>query len=73
MKKIFVEGEDGTKTDITEGVQSMYDLLVGSMDWGSGFICLEDAIPLAHLAKACDFKAWEEAEKYIKFASRNSK
>ncbi len=63
--KIVVKHEDGSETDITLGVQSMYDLLHGSMDWGSGFISLEEAIPIAEMVKACGFQRWEEAEKYV--------
>jgi hypothetical protein len=28
--------------DITEHVAAMYDAIVGSMDWGSGFLCTEE-------------------------------
>lgn len=65
MKRIYVKNEDGTETEITEGVQALYDHLIGSLDWGSGFISTEDAVPIAHLARTCDFNAWEEAEKYV--------
>ncbi len=63
--KIVAKGEDGIETDITEGVQALYDHLIGTLDWGSGFISLEDALPIAHLTKACGFERWEEAEKYV--------
>ena len=33
MPKIIADG-----ADITEHVQSMFDALVGSLDWGSGFL-----------------------------------
>ena len=71
-KRVYVKNDDGTETDITEGVQAMYDRLVGSLDWGSGFITLEDALPLADLAKACGFEQWEEAEKYVEFARKEA-
>ena len=70
-KCVFVKNEEGTETDITEGVQAMYDLLINSADWGSGFLTMEDALPIAHLAKVCSFEKWEEAEKYVKWAESN--
>jgi hypothetical protein len=57
---------DGTETDITEGVQALYDLVIGSMDWGSGFWTAEDAAPVAALARACGFERAEEAERYLR-------
>lgn len=65
MKRIYVRNEDGMEVEITEGVQAMYDIVIGSMDWGSKFLTVEDALPIAALAKACDFKEWEEAERYV--------
>ncbi len=65
MKRIFVKNEDGTETEITEGVQAMYDIVITSMDWGSGLLTVEDAVPIANLAKACEFQTWEEAENYV--------
>lgn len=65
--QIFIKQSDGTEHDITEGVQALYDLLLHSMDWGSGFLTAEDAVPVYRLAKLCGFKGLEEAEKYIRF------
>lgn len=56
---------DGDPTDITEGVQALYDLVIQSMDWGSGFLSIEDVEPIAKLAKACGFSGAEAADKYI--------
>lgn len=56
---------DGTTEDITEGVQALYDLVIGSMDWGSSFLSVEDAEPVAALAQFCGFKGWEEAPQYL--------
>ncbi len=71
MKRIYVEDKDGTKTDITEGVQAMYvqamrELLRDSLDRGSGMICPEDALPLVALARTAGFEAWEEVERYVR-------
>ena len=43
--------DDGTETDITEGVQALYDLVISSMDWGSGFWTYEDALPVAQVGR----------------------
>lgn len=56
---------DGSTEDITEGVQTLYDLLIGSMDWGSGFLTIEDVMPVARIAHFCGFKGHEEVDKYI--------
>lgn len=56
---------DGTTEDVTEGVQALYDLVIDSMDWGSGFLSEEDAIPVAHIAEVCGFEKSEEAHRYL--------
>ena len=45
--RAFHRAEDGTDTDITQGVQALYDLVISSMNWGSGFWSWEDALPVA--------------------------
>lgn len=64
--RMFARAADGSETDITEGVQACYDLVIGSMDWGSGFLTVEDALPVVLLAKACGFADYERAEKYVR-------
>lgn len=64
--RVFARTEDGTETDITEGVQALYDLVLNSMDWGSGFLTAEDARPVALLARACGFGKAAEAERYLR-------
>ena len=61
--------EDGTTVDLTEGVQCLYDLVINSMDWGSGFISAEEALPVAEVARACGFEQVEEVEKYVRVAA----
>lgn len=56
---------DGSEVNITEGVMAMYDLVISSMDWGSGFWTFEDALPVVHVAKTCGFAKCEEAERYV--------
>jgi len=66
VSDIRIYARDGeTETDITEGVQALYDLVIGSMNWGSGFWTAEDAAPVAKLARACGFERAGEAERYL--------
>lgn len=66
--RVFFEPEDGSaKVDITEGVQALYDLVTSSMDWGSGFLTVEDALPVVHVARTCGFEGIAEAERYVEF------
>lgn len=58
-------GLEGGRTDITEGVKALYDLAVSSMDFGSGFWTVEDALPVAELARTCGFDKVEELERYV--------
>ena len=57
--------ESGAEVDITEGVQALYDLVISSMDWGSGFWSFEDAVPVAIVARAMGFPKVAEVEKYL--------
>lgn len=41
----------GTETDVTTDVGCLYDLVIGSMDWGSGFLTVEDAEPVVRIAR----------------------
>ena len=63
--QLIARRPDGSEVDVTEGVQVLYDHVIGSMDWGSGFLTVEDAIPIAEIARVCGFKECEEAERYI--------
>lgn len=56
---------DGSTEDVTEGVQALYDLVTQSLDWGSGFWTVEDAAPVAHLARVCGFAGADKADDYI--------
>jgi hypothetical protein len=57
--------EDGTETDITEGVQALYDLVISSMNWGSGFWTGEDALPVAVVGRLLGFEKIDEVERYV--------
>lgn len=63
--RVFVRTEQGD-IDITEGVKTMYDLLVESMDWGSGFLSLEDVIEVSRLAQAMGFVSIPEADEQVR-------
>lgn len=62
---ILAQLPDGSTVNVTEGVQTLYDHVISSMDWGSGFLTKEDAIPIAEIARVCGFESSEEAERYI--------
>jgi hypothetical protein len=63
--RVFARDGD-TEVDITEGVQALYDLVIGSMNWGSGFLSVEEALPVARVARVCRFERSEEAERYVR-------
>jgi hypothetical protein len=63
--EIVARGGDGSEANVTEAVQALYDIVIGSMDWGSGFLTVEDALPIAELAERCGFKEAEEAHRYL--------
>jgi uncharacterized protein with von Willebrand factor type A (vWA) domain len=58
--KITVTRDDGTEEDITRLVQIAYDVATHSMDWGSGFLDLEETYGLVLLAERCGFPDVEE-------------
>lgn len=53
------------ETDITDGVQVLYDLVIQSQNFGSGFWTIEDLEPVARLAELCDFERSGDVRKYI--------
>lgn len=64
--RAFARQPDGTETDITEGVQALYDLVVSSMDFRSGFWTAEDARPVALLARVLGFGNRDEIGRYLR-------
>lgn len=54
--RVFARQEDGTEVDVTEGVQALYDHCVCSMDWGSGFLTIEDAEGIIRIAQTCGYE-----------------
>lgn len=59
--QVFARTASGVEVNITEGVQALYHLVIGSMDWGSGFLTTEDALPVARVARVCGFERADEA------------
>ncbi len=66
--KIVHVAEDGTQTEVTTGVQALYDLVISSMDFRSGFWSHEDAVPVGVIARLCGFEKAEEIERYVREA-----
>jgi hypothetical protein len=64
--KIVHVADDGTQTEVTAGVQALYDLVIGSMDFRSGFWSHEDAVPVGEIARLCGFEKAEEIERYVR-------
>lgn len=46
---------DGGSVDVTEGVRTLYDHLIHSLDWGSGFLTTEEAVNIITVAQQCGF------------------
>lgn len=66
MKGKFVHvADDGTQIEVTEGVQALYDLVISSMDWGSGFLSYEDAVPVGEIAELGAFEQADEVQRYV--------
>lgn len=63
--KIFARADNGVETEVTEGVQALYDQYMSTMDIGSGLITIEEAEGIHVLAQACQFQQIAEIEKYI--------
>lgn len=63
--RAYARDDDGNETDITEGVRALYDLVICSMDWGSGFLSYEDAVPVGKIAEAMGFDHVAEVHRYL--------
>lgn len=46
---------NGVETDVTEAVKVCYDVVHSSMDWGSGFLDVEEMAHVVALAQAAGF------------------
>jgi hypothetical protein len=54
--KAIYRAEDGTETDITNAVTILWDGVVNSLDWGSGFWDAEDAGAVAWIGRLFNFE-----------------
>jgi hypothetical protein len=63
--KAVVTLADGTERDITGLVRVLYDGVIGSLDWGSGWWDGEDAAAVGWIGLAF---GWADAEKAVQFA-----
>lgn len=54
--KVTLINDDGREFDVTEHFQVMYDNLVGSMNWGSGFLDGNDALIVMQAGAAAGFE-----------------
>ncbi len=54
--KVTLQSDDGRDYDITEHFQVMYDQLVQSLDWGSGFLDANEALIVMQAGAAAGFE-----------------
>jgi hypothetical protein len=53
--RAIFRADDGTETDITEAVTILWDGVISSLDWGSGFWDAEDAAAVAWIGQLFRF------------------
>lgn len=58
--RVIVQQDDGTEVDVTEEVKVAYDCVRQSLDWGSGFLDVEEVDAIIRLSAACAFPDFEE-------------
>ena len=63
--RVIARRADGSEVDVTQSVKLVYDLLGSSMDYGSGFLSIEDVVETERLAAACGFTSYPDADKQI--------
>lgn len=51
-ERVIAVAADGSQVDVTEAVQVVFDAVIGSMDFGSGFLDTFEVIALRRLAEA---------------------
>lgn len=52
----FVRDKDGQEHDITQTLANLYDLITGSIDWGSDFLETSEKLEVARLGLLCGFE-----------------
>lgn len=60
--RLFARRSDGSEVEVTQGVKLVYDLLNQSMDYGSGFLSIEDVVEITRLSAACGFESPGDAD-----------
>ncbi len=65
MKGRILWKDELSAVDITDGVQVLYDLVISSQNFGSGFWTIEDLEPVARVAEMCEFARSGDVRKYI--------
>lgn len=53
--RIFARAVDGSEVEVTDGVKVIYDSVISSMDWGSGFLSTAEVLEILRCARACGF------------------
>jgi hypothetical protein len=53
--KVILTADDGTERDITEHFRLLYDTVIASMDWGSGFLDLQEMLQVVQVGAAAGF------------------
>lgn len=57
--KITLTEANGAEHDITESVAFMYDAIIQSLDWGSGFLDLEEQLHIASVGVLAGYQVPE--------------
>ena len=57
--------DDGTEHDVTEAVLNTFEAIEHSMDWGSGFLDIEEVISMTQLAMLCGFRTPDQTKNSI--------
>jgi|HubBroStandDraft_3_1064219.scaffolds.fasta_scaffold399657_2 hypothetical protein len=65
MSTFICRLDDGTEVDVSEDVSCLYDLLIHSMDWGSGFLDVEDSLHAVRIGELGGFGEVERARSYV--------
>lgn len=57
--KITLTEDNGVEHDITDSIPFMYDAIIQSLDWGSGFLDLEDQLHIAYVGALAGYEVPE--------------
>lgn len=60
VPKVIVN-PDGPADDITQSVAVLYEMMRRSLDWGSGFLSVEEAEHVLRIGTLCGFETVQEA------------